>query len=202
MERDSQTDHQPCNDINAVFHLYDPPLWLVTARDDERRGGCIATFVVRASIVPELPRMVIGIARHHFTWRLIESANAFALHLLRTSDLDAVWRFGLQSGHQCDKLAGLPDRTTPGGSPLYADAAAWLDCRLEDRLDIGDRTVYVAQIGGGQVLDQGPVLGVDTLLRSAPPARRAELDRLYAADQSIDTEAIIAWRRARLEGDS
>ena len=199
MERDNAP--RPPDPINTVFHLYDPPLWLVTAADGPRRGGCIATFVVRASIVAELPRMVIGIAKHHFTWRLIESAGGFALHLLRITDLDAVWRFGLQSGHQVDKLAGVPRQSTPLGNPIYPDAAAWLDCRVEDRLDIGDRTVYLAEVTAAEVLAQVPVLSVEALMRNAPPARRAELSRLYREDQAIDTEAILAWRRSHRAGD-
>jgi flavin reductase (DIM6/NTAB) family NADH-FMN oxidoreductase RutF len=197
MDRDSETQTRPADPINRVFHLYDPPLWLVTAAGS-RRGGCIATFVVRASIVAGLPRMVLGIAKHHFTWHLIESTGTFALHLLRADDLDAVWRFGLQSGHDVDKLADLPETATPLGSPIYPQAAAWLDCRVEDRLDIGDRTVYLAEVLGAQVLSQGPLLGVETLMRTAPPERRAELDRLYRADQAIDRAAILDWRRSRL----
>ena len=186
--------------VSEVFHLYDPPLWLVTACHRDRRGGLIATFVVRASIVPALPRMAIGLAKQHHTWGLIEDSGRFALHLLPEDGLDVVWRFGLQSGHDTDKFLGLADRRTPDGNPLYPQALSWLDCRVEDRLDIGDRSVYVAEVSGGKVLAQGAVLGVAALFTGAPPERRAELDRLYAADQSVDAAAILAWRQARLGG--
>jgi flavin reductase (DIM6/NTAB) family NADH-FMN oxidoreductase RutF len=194
-------DNQPASKgrdpVSEVFHLYDPPLWLVTARHGDRRGGLIATLAVRASIVPELPRVVVGIAKHHHTWDLIEGAGAFAMHLLQADDLAAVWRFGLATGHGTDKLAGLPDRRTPDGNPLYPKALAWLDCRVEERMDTGDRTLYLAEIRGGAILARGAALGVGTLLREAPADRLAELDRLYSADQALDSAAIRAWRRAR-----
>jgi len=183
--------------IAAVFHLYDPPLWLVTATHDGRRGGLIATSAVRASIVAEQPRMLIAIARHHHTWELIAGSGRFALHLLPVSGLDAVWRFGLQSGHQQDKFADLPTGTTPDGNPRYPDCVAWLDCRVEETLDIGDRSVYIAAVTAGAVPGNGPVLSVATLLRDASDDRRAELDRRYAADQASDREAIQTWRRGR-----
>jgi len=44
------------------------------------------------------------------------------------------------------------------------------------------------------------VLGVAALFAGAPPERRAELDRLYRADQSVDAAAILAWRQARRGG--
>lgn len=194
MQDDSPTEHQGRDPISEVFHLYDPPLWLVTARHQGRRGGLIATLAVRASIVADLPRMVVGIAKHHHTWGLIEGSDRFALHLLRRDDLDAVWRFALASGHTTDKLAGLPERYTPAGNPLYPDALAWLDCRVEARMGTGDRTLYLAEVIGGAPLTQGTPLSVGALLRDAPSERIEALDRLYRADQTLDAAAILAWR--------
>jgi flavin reductase (DIM6/NTAB) family NADH-FMN oxidoreductase RutF len=195
MQAHSDADWQKA--VAEVFHLYDPPLWLVTSAHGGQRGGLIATSVVRASIIPQLPRMLIAIARHHHTWGLIEGSGRFALHLLPADDLETVWRFGLQSGLQCEKFADLPAEWTPGGNPLHGGCLAWLDCRVEDALDIGDRSVYLAQVSGGAVRGPGPVLSVASLLRDAPAERRAELDRLYAADQATDAAAIRAWRQAK-----
>jgi flavin reductase (DIM6/NTAB) family NADH-FMN oxidoreductase RutF len=183
--------------IAEVFHLYDPPVWLVTACDNERRGGFIATSVIRASIVPDIPRILIAVAKHHHTWGLIESSGAFALHLLAADDLASVWRFGLESGHDIDKLAGLVLSETPGGAPLYADAICWLDCRVEAHMDTGDRTAYLAEAVGGEVLRRGDVLTVARLLRDAPKERRAELKHLYRQDQDTDRAAILRWRHHR-----
>lgn len=183
--------------VSRIFHLYDPPLWLVTAGDGRRRSGMIATSVTRASIVAEWPRMLIAIAKQHDTWGLIEATGRFALHLLPSDDLDTVWRFGLASGHRVDKFADLALPDTPGGNPLYPGALSWLDCRVEQRLDSGDRSVYLAAITDGALLQQAPVLTVATLLRDAPPERKAALDRLYTQDQAVDRAAILAWRQAR-----
>jgi flavin reductase (DIM6/NTAB) family NADH-FMN oxidoreductase RutF len=185
------------NAVNEVFHLYDPPLWLVTARDGARRGGLIATAATRASIVHEIPRMLVAIAKHHHTWGLIEASGAFALHLLAADDIASVRRFGLASGHRVDKFADLPPHATPAGAPWIEGAMSWMDCRVEARVDIGDRTTYLAEVTAGAVLRHGPILTVAGLLRDAPEADRAELKRLYAHDQEIDRAAILAWRRSR-----
>jgi len=180
--------------IHAVYRLYDPPLWLVTSADGTAGGGLIATFVVRASIVPSLPRMVVGIAKHHHTWGLIESSGGFALHLLRPEQHDLVWHFGLQSGAEADKLAGLKIETTPGGQPRLAEALAWLDCRVEARLDSGDRTVYVAAVEDGGTTAEAAPMTVKSVYNSAEPEQRALLDRFLAQDGELDAAAIRAWR--------
>ena len=78
----------------SLFARTDRQLWLLTAAAGGRRGGLIATFVGQASIVPDLPRVVVGIARQHHTHELVEASSAFALHLLGEEHLDRVWRFG------------------------------------------------------------------------------------------------------------
>ena len=183
--------------VARVFHLYDPPLWLVTTAHGGRRGGLIATFAVRASIVASLPRMVLGIARQHHTWGLIEASGGFALHLLYPAQLDLVWRFGLTSGHDADKFAGLDAASTPGGQPLLCEALAWLDCRVEDRLDCGDRSIYLAAVTSGATTGETQPLGVHGLMAAAPPERREALSALYTRDGQIDAAAIQAWRTAR-----
>jgi len=188
--------------IARVFHLYDPPLWLVTAAHEGRRGGLIATFAVRASIVSHLPRMVLGIARQHHTWGLIEAGGGFALHLLYPGQINLVWRFGLASGHDADKFAGIETKSTPGGQPLISEALAWLDCRVEDRLDSGDRSIYLAAVTAGATTGEAEPLGVRGLMAAAPPDRQATLSALYARDGQIDAVAIRAWRAAREAGQA
>ena len=78
-----------------------------------------------------MPRVLIGLARQHYTWELVEASGAFALHLMGEEHLEWVWRFGLQSGRDQDKYAGLVFHTAASGSPLLRDALGWLDCRVE-----------------------------------------------------------------------
>jgi flavin reductase (DIM6/NTAB) family NADH-FMN oxidoreductase RutF len=200
MQEQQPTHSQPPELETAtgqVFDLIDPPLWLVTSTHDGRRGGLIATFAVRASIVGELPRMVLGVAKQHHTWELIEGSGRFALHLLYPHQLNLVWRFGLQTGHEVDKLAGLPTDRTPGGSPLIPDALACLDCRVEERMDSGDRSIYLAAVEAATTNGQAEPLSVRRLYADAPAAQRARLDALYARDGRIDAAAILRWRAQR-----
>jgi flavin reductase (DIM6/NTAB) family NADH-FMN oxidoreductase RutF len=181
--------------IEDIFGLYDPPLWLLTAELDGRRGGLIATSVARVSIVAELPRVSIAIAKQHYTWELIQGSGRFALHLLGAADLGAVQRFGLPTGREQDKLSGLAVEKTPDGNPLYPGAASWMDCRVEQGVDIGDRTLYLAAVGQGAVMARQPLLTLGVLMRTAPPELGVEMDRLYRRDQEIDAAAIRVWRQ-------
>jgi flavin reductase (DIM6/NTAB) family NADH-FMN oxidoreductase RutF len=187
-------------DSTATSTLYawlDRELWLVTAQAGSRRGGLIATFVSQASIVSELPRMLLGVAKQHYTWELIEASGAFALHLLGEDQLDLVWSFGLESGRDRDKLAGLECHAGKTGSPLLANAVGWLDCRVETKLDAGDRTMYLAEVVEGQVGHFAPPLTQKRLLQLAPQDKLTELKKRLHEDGAIDAAAIRDWRQAK-----
>jgi len=179
--------------IRAVFARLDREIWLVTAASGPRRGGLIATFVSQASIVPSMPRVLVGLAKQHHTWELIQESKAFGLHLLGEEHLDWVWRFGLVSGHGQDKLAGLKLEAR-AGPPILADVPGWLDCRVEASLDSGDRTIFLAQVLQGRMLSSAPVLTMKRLLELAPAEKLQELKKSMTADIEVDAAAIQAWR--------
>src|SRR5262249_18674797 len=182
-------------DAAAVFAQTDRELWLITSQAGPRRGGLIATFVSQGSLPPDLPRLLVGIAKHHHTWGLIEAGGAFAAHLIGERHLDWVWRFALPSGRDHDKLAGLDIQTSPLGNPLLGDALAWLDCHVEARLDSGDRTVYLAEVVEARLLSPEPPLTVKRMLALAPADQLRALKEDVLRDSATDAEAIRAWRK-------
>jgi flavin reductase (DIM6/NTAB) family NADH-FMN oxidoreductase RutF len=180
--------------ISKVYAQLDPPLWLVTAADGGRRGGLIATTVTQASIVSEMPRQLITIDKRHNTHALIEGSGAFAMHLIDETQLDLVWRFGLQSGRDVDKLAGLQFRTGVTGSPLLPEALAWFDCQVETRMDSGDRTVYLAAVVDGRLERTDPPLTIRRFFDMAPPDKQKIMNEQYDQDARLDAASIQQWR--------
>ena len=183
--------------IADILAQLDRELWLVTAQAAAQRGGLIATFVSNASLVADLPRMLIGVAKQHHTWHLIEASGAFALHLFGEDHVDWVWRFGLTSGSSGDKLDGLAFTRGLTGSPLLTAALAWLDCRVEARLDTGDRTVYLAEVVAGAGLRAGAPLSFQRLLALAPLEKKTLLKEALVRDAAVDAAAILEWRKRR-----
>jgi flavin reductase (DIM6/NTAB) family NADH-FMN oxidoreductase RutF len=178
-----------------LLELSDRELWIVTARAGRRTGGLVATFVNSASIVPEIPRVVVGLARQHRTWELVEASGAFALHLPDEAHVDWVWRFGLQSGRDTDKLDGLAWRAAATGSPILDEALGWLDCRVECRMNTGDRTLYLAEVVEARAALSASPLTVKRMLELATSDQRDEMKRQRIEDAAVDAEAIRRWRR-------
>jgi flavin reductase (DIM6/NTAB) family NADH-FMN oxidoreductase RutF len=179
---------------STLFAWLDREIWLLTAEAEAKRGGLIATFVAQASIVPDLPRMLVGLSRRHHTWELVERSNSFALHLIDEQHLDWIRRFGLESGRDKDKFDGLNVRRAGTGSPLLEDAIGWLDCRVENRMESGDRTIYLAEVVQGGVSNYAQPLTFRRVMQIAHPTLLAELKRQLHQDSERDAELIRQWR--------
>jgi flavin reductase (DIM6/NTAB) family NADH-FMN oxidoreductase RutF len=194
------TGHGHAMDATAAATLIawlDQEIWLVTAQAGEQRGGLIATFVSPAAIVAEEPRMLVGLAKQHHTWSLVEASGCLGLHLLAEEHLEWVWRFGLQSGRDVDKFEGLTFQTRVTGTPLLDEAIGWMDCRVETSLDTGDRTLYLLEVVESRVTHFAPPLTARRLMQLASPAKLAELARQRHVDSLADADAIAAWRQRR-----
>ncbi len=171
----------------------------MTSCADAQTGGLLATFVSSASIVEDAPRVVIGIAKQHRTWELIEASGAFALHLLRDDarHCELASRFGLESARDIDKFAGLSYFSGTGGSPILEEVRGWLDCRVETSFDTGDRTLYLGAVLDASSQGEGTVLTVKRWVESLNPDQKARLGALYGRDAATDAEAIRHWRANR-----
>lgn len=182
---------------NDVFRMLDRELWILTVAAGERRGGMVATSVLHASIVPELPRLLVTVSRHHHTWELLEQSPVFALHLLEEDQREWVWRFGGHSGRDIDKLEGLALRTGSAGGLILDDAPAWLECRVEERYDIGDRWVYLAEVLDGDKRRDFQPLTMQGYFKTAPEHHVQALKQFAELDARKDAPAIEAWRERR-----
>jgi flavin reductase (DIM6/NTAB) family NADH-FMN oxidoreductase RutF len=181
--------------VGDIFRRLDRELWLITARAGARRSGLIATYAASVSLVPSLPRVTIALAKHHFTHELIDASDGFVMHLISEEHVDWVWRFGIPSGRKVDKLDGLSMSTGASGAPIVSNAIAWLDCRVESRLDTGDRTIFLAEVLEARANRTSEPLTLNRMLELAPPERLGELKFEMDRDIELDRAAILEWRR-------
>lgn len=179
---------------SALFAWLNRELWLITSHHEGQSGGLIATQVTPVSIVPDLPRVLVCVAHHHYTWSIIEQSQSFAVHLLGQENVSWVRHFGLQSGHEINKFASVPYSTAKTGSPIVEGAIGWLDCRIESKLDIGDRSVIIGDVVDSNITCYGPPLTLQQLQQYYSAEIQSEMRQKYHQDAVIDAEAIRAWR--------
>jgi flavin reductase (DIM6/NTAB) family NADH-FMN oxidoreductase RutF len=161
------------------------PIVAVSAAHDGRASAQIAVSAHGASIVPDRPRVLVLLWKTNLTHDLALASRAFGLHLLRDDQDELVHRLGFVSGRDQDKLAALDWRAGATGSPLLADCAGWLDCRVISTLDGGDMTCLLADVvDGAQFEPRFEPLWWRTLRQRMPAAWHAEWDAKQVGEQA------------------
>jgi flavin reductase (DIM6/NTAB) family NADH-FMN oxidoreductase RutF len=165
------------------------PVVAITAARGGKRNGMISDGAVRASIVPDIPRVAVFIHKINYTHDMVYETGRFGLHVLHTGQFDLVERLGFVSGRDREKLADVPHRVGTLGCPLLADCWAWFECRVINAMDAGASTFFLAD-----VVDLGRGPGATAL---TPAYLRANLPESWREVYVQNLAAAQAWARDR-----
>ena len=174
-------------DRTALFSL-SYGVFLLTAKDENRVNGCSTNTCMQVADSPA--RIAISVLNGNLTCELIKKSGVFALSILdQSTKFDLIQRFGLQSGRNVDKFAGLsePFPTDENGLP-YADkcSCAVLSARVVSAVDLGTHTLFVAELTDAKKLGgTAPLTYADYHARVKPKP---------AAAASKPEKRIVGWR--------
>jgi flavin reductase (DIM6/NTAB) family NADH-FMN oxidoreductase RutF len=174
-----------------MFDLVDRVVWVVTSAAAGARSGLLATWVMQSSLDPAAPKVTLSLNSQNYTTQLIEQSGVFGLHLLRPDQTDLAWAFGLRSGRETDKFAGLKTTVGESGAPILADCLASIECRVVRKIEIGDRLCIWSKVVTNAPAGSGKPLYEHALLATATQDQKALLRTQLQRD--IDRER-LAWQ--------
>lgn len=179
------------NSIAHAFDLVDRVVWVVTSAAGGARSGLLATWVMQSSLDPAMPKVSLSLNSQNFTTQLIGQSGTLVLHLLRPDQTDMAWGFGLRSGRETDKFAGLRMTFGVTGAPILADCLASLECRVLRKVEIGDRLCIWSEVLAGRCASTEAPLREHALLATATSDQQIVLRSRLQRD--IDRER-LAWQ--------
>lgn|SRR5574337_108261 len=170
--------------VAAVLTKLDYEIFVLTAAHQDRRSGQIVCWVVPATIVPQMPRMLVGVGRTTFTHELIETSRNFALNLLGKDQWPLVVHFGFRSGRETDKFATLAYTRGVTGSPILSGTVGYLECHVRTVFDSGPggHLFYLADVAAGKIVADRAPLCLHHLPDLLPPDDLATMRRLLQHD--------------------
>jgi flavin reductase (DIM6/NTAB) family NADH-FMN oxidoreductase RutF len=179
------------------------PVVAITSRSDNEANGMIANSAIRASLVPECPRLTFYCFKFHYSHELIESSGRFCLHLLNEDQVNIVRTLGFESGRGTEKLGNLPTDRTEFGLPRIENAAAYFDCRVINAMDAGPSTFFLGEVedsGRNPSLDSEDLLQAEQLRDQLPESmqekyrqNKKSVQETARKNLSVDTE--YCWDR-------
>jgi flavin reductase (DIM6/NTAB) family NADH-FMN oxidoreductase RutF len=155
----------------------------VTTVAGGRANGCIALSPGSGSIVPEAPRVTVGLTTFNLTHDMVRESGVFAVHLLGAGDdiidasLEIIQGLGGTSGRDGDKLGGFSTREGVTGSPILLDALSYVEGRVIDALVTAENTIFLADVVAAGRLRDGRRLAIGEAWAKLPPEWVAGYER-------------------------
>ncbi|KAI7837260.1 hypothetical protein COHA_008874 [Chlorella ohadii] len=132
-------------------------LCVLTACDGEGEGAAegamLASWVSQASFDP--PGLTVAVKRDRAMESLLPVGAAFVLNVLAEGREKSMMKQMLKPFKPAeDRFDGVEvQRSEATGAVIIPEAAAYLECKVEDRMDAGDHVVLYASVSNGRVLD-------------------------------------------------
>lgn len=121
-------------------------LYVVGARDGERRNGMTLNWATQVSFEPKL--LGISVEKIAFTHELIAAGKVFSLNLLPQEERAAVRKFvkPVEVDADAETLNGYAYHDGRTGAPILDVAAAWVECEVRQAVDCGGHTFFIGEI--------------------------------------------------------
>ena len=168
------------------------PIVAITSKRGEKRNGMISDGAIRASIVPDIPRVGVFIHKFNYSHDLIYETGKFVMHVLHSGQVALVQQLGFSSGRDREKLADVPHTTGRTGVPILDDCYCWFECEVSNVMDTGASTFFM-----GEAIATGKGPGAEVLLPSALRANLPEGLMKEYADKLHEAQAFA--RKMSLE---
>lgn len=130
-------------------------LFVLTSAFEGRDSGCIINTGIQVTSEPN--RISIAVNKGNFTRELVEKSGKFNLSILsEAAGFETFRHFGFQSGRDVDKFAGYTDckRSANGLCYVTAGTNAYISATVEQAVDLGSHTLFIAGVDDMEVLSQ------------------------------------------------
>lgn len=155
-------------------------LYVLGSCAGEERNLMTISWVTQLAMRPKL--VGVGVEAGSVTAGLVDAGEGFALSILPRGERSVVRHFvkpvresAVDAASGTGTMQGVAVRLSAGGAPVLASSAAWIDCAVRQRLELGSHTLFV-----GEVVDCG--LGAPGLARDDAEADAALAEVLRMED--------------------
>jgi flavin reductase (DIM6/NTAB) family NADH-FMN oxidoreductase RutF len=134
-------------------------LCVVTAKQGELAGGMLASWVSQATFNP--PGLTVAVAKDRAIESMLHTGHKFVLNILQEGNhLGLMKQFLKPFAPGEDRFAGVAMQEAENGCPILNDALAYVECRVDNRMECGDHWLVYAVAQKGKLLQSEGVTAV------------------------------------------
>ncbi|QGZ92158.1 diflavin flavoprotein [Microcystis aeruginosa] len=137
-------------DLDKAIGRISGGLYIITTKKGDRSGAMVASWVTQASFDP--PGFTVAVAKDRAIESLLQVGDQFILNILEEGNYQTLMKHFLKRfGPGEDRFAGVNTRIANNGSPILADALAYLECEVVSRMECADHWIVYNKVTDGRV---------------------------------------------------
>lgn len=138
-------------------------LYVLGSSAGGRRNLMTLNWATQIATNPKL--VAVSVEATAVTHELVHAGGAFSLSILSRDDRPVVRKFvkPLEDTGDPGKLAGFDVKNAVTGSPILANAVAWLDCEVRQEVPCGSHSLFIGEVVGcgGEPEDDTEILRME-----------------------------------------
>jgi flavorubredoxin/flavin reductase (DIM6/NTAB) family NADH-FMN oxidoreductase RutF len=139
-------------DLEKALGRISSGLYIITAQKGELTSAMLASWVNQASFQPL--GFTVAVAKDRAIESLMQVGDQFVLNILEEGKhLPLMKHFLKRFAPGADRFAGVRTRPATNGSPILADALAYLECEVATRMEVSDHWIVYCTVQDGKVSD-------------------------------------------------
>ena len=139
-------------DLEKALGRISSGLYIITAKKGELSSAMLASWVAQASFQPL--GFTVAVAKDRAIESLMQVGDTFVLNILEEGKhLGLMKHFLKRFAPGADRFAGVRTRPATNGSPLLADALAYMECEVTSRMEVSDHWIVYCTVHDGKVSD-------------------------------------------------
>jgi rubredoxin/flavin reductase (DIM6/NTAB) family NADH-FMN oxidoreductase RutF len=142
----------------AALNVLTYGLYVLTARDGEKRNGCIVNTVVQ--VAGEPCQVSVSVSKGNLTHDMIMKTGQFGVAVLeQDTPMPFIGIFGFRSGRDYDKFMHARYRDGLTGCPLPTEhTLAVIEAKVRTAVDCGSHTMFIADAVASEMVRPGAPL--------------------------------------------
>lgn len=137
-------------DLDRALGRLSGGLYIITAKKGDVSSAMLASWVTQASFKPL--GVAIAVAKDRAIGSLMQTGDRFVLNVLEEGNYQVLMKHFLKRFPPgADRFAEVKTHAATNGSPILADALAYLECEVTSRMECHDHWVVYSTVHTGRV---------------------------------------------------
>jgi len=138
------------SDLDKALGRISGGLYIITAKKGGASSAMLASWVAQASLEPL--GITIAVAKDRAIESFMHAGDHFVLNVLEEGNYQLLMKHFLKRFPPgADRFAGIKTYAATNGSPILADALAYLECEVVSRMEGDDHWIVYSTVDVGRV---------------------------------------------------